>query len=90
MDLPGDGTVVFNLATQHLPGRDARLEWVVTAAELMAKHATSYGLPEIATVRLGCGIGGLDWADVRPALEAIETDLHLFVAVPNLTQEPTK
>jgi O-acetyl-ADP-ribose deacetylase (regulator of RNase III) len=65
----GEGTLVVNLATQQRPGRDARLRWVVSslnqAATVLQRH---YDTNELAIPRVGCGIGGLHWEQVKAAL----------------------
>ena len=66
----GDHTV-FNLGTQFQPGADAKLSYIVKAANEMIKVAEDRGINRIKTVRLGCGIGGLDWDDVRPLLQGV-------------------
>lgn len=78
--LTEDGIIVYNLASQEWPGRDAKLEWVVQTVTKMVIDAHELQLEKIATVRIGCGIGGLDWAEVKPALEAIESPIELVVA----------
>lgn len=74
------GVMVYNLATQDAPGRHARLEWVGECVAKMAAHASATGLSAVATVRLGCGIGGLSWSEVLPVLRAVESPLVLHVA----------
>ena len=58
--------LIVNLATQRGVGRGAaRLEWVRQAA-----HATAQlSVAGLALPRIGAGLGGLCWADVRAVLE---------------------
>ena len=58
--------LIVNLATQRRVGRGAaRLEWVRQAA-----HATAQlSVAGLALPRIGAGLGGLRWADVRAVLE---------------------
>jgi O-acetyl-ADP-ribose deacetylase (regulator of RNase III) len=61
-----DRTIV-NLATQRSYRRGAaRLEWVRAAAAEVAKLS----LEGLALPRIGAGLGGLRWEDVRVVLEA--------------------
>lgn len=59
---------VINAYTQHRPGRDARKEYVQRA--MIAIEAAQPGGVRIGYPMIGCGIGGLDWADVAPIMDA--------------------
>jgi O-acetyl-ADP-ribose deacetylase (regulator of RNase III) len=67
----GDGRWVYNLASQNKPGADADLGWLMQAAHTMMVHAHRYGVQEIALPQIGCGIGGLDYRDVRKVLSDV-------------------
>lgn len=58
------GLWVYNLVTEDRLGH-ARLEWVAGSVAAMAAHADSHGIAVICTVRIGCGLGGLEWGEVR-------------------------
>lgn len=73
-----EGPVVFNMATQDRPGPRARIEWVKDSAKLVAEFAQVHNIDRVAIPRIGCGIGGLEWADVRLALSAAETGMFQF------------
>lgn len=84
--LPGDSlrvsennNTVFNLGTQYRKGADAKIENVRVSVKSMINDASVCNIKQIKTVRLGCGIGGLDWDDVKPVLEAIHSDIELIV-----------
>lgn len=55
---------VFNLASQYLPGADARIEWLRASLESMVKQAEDSGISTIALPMIGAGIGGLQEEDV--------------------------
>jgi len=61
--------VVFNLATQQLPGPFAR-PWMVAAAigRMITEAHHDYKIHEIAMPLIGCGIGGLTENDLRRCL----------------------
>lgn len=59
---------VYNLATQFRLGNDARLDAVERSVQQMFYHAEQMGVETIGIPRIGCGIGGLDWKDVRMVL----------------------
>lgn len=72
-----DGVRIVNLVTQaptpdHFrhgrPGR-ASVEHVSRALRSLAKIAREERLESIALPRLATGVGGLEWAEVRPLLE---------------------
>lgn len=73
------GGWVYNLASQDKPGKHARIEWIIEAVEAMARHAASLGIKRIAMVRIGSGIGGLAWEDVKAALLEAEGDITLDI-----------
>ena len=58
--------LIVNLATQRGIGRGAaRLEWVRQAARATAQLSVA----GLALPRIGAGLGGLRWADVRAILD---------------------
>lgn len=64
-----EGGWVYNLASQDRPGRHARLDWLHDAALAALSHADENGVDTIALPQIGCGIGGLAWADVHAVLQ---------------------
>ncbi|WP_432546154.1 macro domain-containing protein [Kineococcus sp. SYSU DK004] len=64
-----DGVVVYNLATQEDWGADARLEAVGSTVRAALADAAARGLPRLGVPRIGAGIGGLPWPDVRDVLD---------------------
>ncbi|WP_432533677.1 macro domain-containing protein [Kineococcus arenarius] len=63
-----EGLVVYNLATQVETGADARLEAIDTTVRAALVDAERRGMDRLGVPRIGAGIGGLDWADVREVL----------------------
>lgn len=62
---------IANIASQRVPGADARLSWLSlglndTYQEMNFRGHNDLGL---ALPQIGCGIGGLDWETVRPLIE---------------------
>lgn len=74
-----DGRWVYNLATEDRAGA-ARLAWIAASLAALAGHARAHGITTVGTVRLGCGLGGLSWSEVRPVLAAIDAPVTLVVA----------
>ena len=91
-----DGVSVFNLGTQETwrrAGRDrAELPAIRRAVAEMIRLAEARGLAEIALPRIGAGLGGLDWAEVRALLEelAAETPVRLLVCEEHAPGEPLR
>lgn len=62
--------VVCNLATQRFLGANALVSWVIDAVKDAATSLIEhYHCYELATCRIGCGIGGLEWEAVREYLD---------------------
>ena len=65
----GAGPWVLNFPTKHHWRDPARLEWVQAGLAHLCAHARAWGIRSLAVPALGCGLGQLDWAQVRPLLE---------------------
>lgn len=59
-----DGTIVYNLATQDLPGKHAQYDWLATSMDQALRDAAERDLTEFGLPQIGCGIGGLEWEKV--------------------------
>lgn len=83
-----DGKRIVNLFTQEgaqghhggKPGR-ASLTALNHALKNLHKLAVQEKFASIALPRIGTGVGGLDWADVRPAIEQSLGDLGIPIYV---------
>lgn len=72
---------IYNIASQDYPGPTAQLDWLTEALTTAILHAQQHHVASIAIPRIGCGIGGLDWASTQPALQ------HLAEAHPAVDLE---
>lgn len=82
------GVWIYNLGTQVNTGRDARLPAIVDATQTMLNHAATHGVASIGVPRIGSGIGGLRWQDVKPAITSVAHDHSVrvvLVSLPNAT-----
>ena len=78
--------LVINFPTKrHWKGK-SRMEDVEAGLEALVREVRLRGIRSIAVPPLGCGLGGLDWREVRPKIEAAFRDLP---EVKVLLYEPT-
>ncbi len=75
----GRGPWVYNLATQPRPGPCASLPAIESALAQMVGHARVSGVKRIGMPQIGCGLGGLSYADVRPLIEVAARDVDIVV-----------
>lgn len=59
----------------HFPTKDhwrqpSQLEWIQAGLEDLRRHYAVWGLKSITMPQLGCGLGGLNWNDVRPLISS--------------------
>lgn len=62
---------VLNLATQDFPGPDAQYEFIWESVNFALSYCNERGIPRLGIPRLGCGIGGLDWEEVKLTLQDV-------------------
>lgn len=69
--------LVTNLASQNKPGMDASYQWLFSSLWSWAEQASQpnrlrlYG-GIIAVPEIGCGIGGLEWPNVKRIMKVVE------------------
>lgn len=63
---------VLNMFTQINPGPNARLGMILDSGLAALKFAGMNVLGDVAIPRIGSGVGGLQWEDVRSTLELAE------------------
>lgn len=73
---------IINFPTKRNWRGKSRLEDIEAGLEALVEAVPRLGIRSIAVPPLGCGNGGLDWADVRPRIEAALGSLpHIWVIV---------
>jgi len=84
---------VINFPTKrHWKGK-SRLEDIDSGLIVLAREVRERGIKSIAVPPLGAGLGGLDWNDVRPRIEAALQDipdLDVMIYQPNGAPEVVK
>ena len=63
-----EGRIVYNLATQEVPGADARPASVAESVSRVLEDASVKGIGYVGMPRIGSGIGGLEWFAVKSLL----------------------
>lgn len=67
-----DERVIVNIASQEVPGADARYAWLAAGVARAVQDLANIGINKMAIPRIGAGIGGLDWEAVKIILLLIE------------------
>jgi O-acetyl-ADP-ribose deacetylase (regulator of RNase III) len=77
-----DTTTIFNIASQDEPGPHAKLDWLEAGLiDALMYAEQSLHINRIAMPRIGCGIGGLRWEDVREILEYYANTTNIDIEV---------
>lgn len=74
---------IANLATQYDYGRNGKYASAIYIEECLNKlieHSLKRGL-SIATVRLGCGLGGLNWEEIQEIFEKSASKSLVYMEV---------
>jgi O-acetyl-ADP-ribose deacetylase (regulator of RNase III) len=59
---------IVNFPTKQDWRQPSKLEWIESGLDDLGKVVVANGIRSIAIPRLGCGLGGLPWEQVRPLL----------------------
>jgi O-acetyl-ADP-ribose deacetylase (regulator of RNase III) len=77
---------VINFPTKKHWRQPSKLEYISSGLEDFIAVAQQLGIKSVAMPPLGCGAGGLDWADVKPLIEAAAArvpELRIVLFPPN-------
>lgn len=77
---------IINFPTKTSWRQPSRLEYVLAGLQDLARVVQENGIKSVALPPLGCGHGGLDWAQVKPV---IESALGSTAGVDVVVYEPT-
>lgn len=75
VELPGSPRFVINFPTKKQWRQPSKLEYVESGLVDLVATIRRLGIQSIAIPPLGCGLGGLDWAIVRPQIVAALEEL---------------
>lgn len=73
--------LVLNFPTKNHWRAPSQLEWVDGGLQILAERYEEWGIRSLAIPPLGCGNGGLDWAEVWPLIAGHLGPLPLRVEV---------
>lgn len=77
---------IINFPTKKHWRHPTKMEWITEGLQDLRRVVEENNIRSLAVPPLGCGAGGLDWIDVRPA---IEEALHALTGVNVIVYEPT-
>jgi len=63
------GVRIFNFPTKHHWKDKSRLEYIESGLAVLYVDIPFWGIKSIAIPALGCGLGGLQWLDVKKLIE---------------------
>lgn len=78
---------LVNMATQLAPGANARLPFIHQAVRTALSAVEDLGIYKLAIPRIGAGVAGLDWADVRKVLAQASDGHDAALEIWSLPQE---
>ena len=77
-----DDCLIVNFPTKDHWKNDSKMEYIEAGLRVLRPRMITWdSSTTCAMVRLGCGIGKLDWNDVRPLIEKHLGDLPLTIDV---------
>ncbi len=74
-----DSQIVINLPTKEHWKDPSRIEYISDGLDDLARVIVDLQIESIAIPKLGCGLGGLKWSEVKPLIETKLEHLPIFV-----------
>lgn len=72
---------IINFPTKRHWRENSRMEDIDAGLIALAEEIRSHNIHSIAIPALGCGLGGLDWLEVRPRIERMSEQFSSLTAV---------
>lgn len=66
---------IINFPTKNHWRELSKIEYIESGLQSLTEAVEQYEIKSIAMPALGCGLGGLDWNDVKPLIEKAFVDL---------------
>lgn len=79
--LDGSKPHVINIATQETRKSGAKIDYIRAGLKEIEKNYQVWGLRTLAMPKIGCGLGGLKWDEVKTLIYDIFTESTLEVVV---------
>lgn len=79
---------VLNFPTKEHWKAPSKLEWIETGLEKFVAEYETQGISSISFPQLGCGNGGLDWAQVKPLMDHYLRPLPIPIFVHTRINDP--
>ncbi|MEG3084344.1 macro domain-containing protein [Sphingomonas sp. PB2P12] len=76
---------VLNFPTKIHWKNPSKIEWIERGLEKFVDAYVGQGITEVSFPQLGCGNGGLDWAEVRPVMEHYLCRVNIPVYIHDFT-----
>lgn len=73
---------LVTIPTKHQPFDDSDPALITRSAEECVRYLTHHSIPALYTVRLGCGLGRLNWSAVQPLLQPHWDDRFVILTPP--------
>lgn len=81
---PSEGPIVYNIASQFLPGPNAKVPYLRVALEWVRMQMEQHDIPTLGLPRIGAGIGGLTYTEMADTVEAVFDDSVVNVTIVSL------
>lgn len=80
-ELNGDGIFVVNFPTKKHWRNPSQLNWIENNLIELKELCIDWEIKSVAIPQLGCGLGGLDWNDVKPLIIETFKDIDITVVL---------